>query len=128
VKRLKGFTLIELVIVIAILAILAAVAIPKFVDLSKKARMATAESEIGALRAAASLYYASLAVRGTPNFPGTTKQLLAYLQKGPTQLWCLTPKTLWGCDQIIGTTFMWKYNPTNGFIYKVGSTSGGWAW
>ncbi len=107
-RKLRGFTLIELVIVLAILAILAAVAIPKFVDLSKKARKATAESEIGSLRAAAQLYYASAAVAGTPTFPGTKAVLLNQLDQRPTQLSSVTTVR----------SFTWNYVGTTGTVTK----------
>jgi MSHA pilin protein MshA len=49
----KGFTLVELVTVIAVLGILAAVALPKFTDLQSQARVAKAQALYGQLKAAA---------------------------------------------------------------------------
>lgn len=61
----KGFTLIELIVVIVILGILAATAMPKFVDLSGDARKSVVDGVEGAMRSANSMLYAKASAAGT---------------------------------------------------------------
>jgi prepilin-type N-terminal cleavage/methylation domain-containing protein len=61
----KGFTLIELVMVIVILAILAAVAIPVFQNLRKEAKKATCAGNLGGIRSAVCIYYSNDAITGS---------------------------------------------------------------
>ncbi|OGF48844.1 MAG: hypothetical protein A2231_07385 [Candidatus Firestonebacteria bacterium RIFOXYA2_FULL_40_8] len=56
-KSKKGFTLIELMIVVAIIGILAAVAIPRFAQMLDKSREGATKGNLSAIRSSISIYY-----------------------------------------------------------------------
>lgn len=63
-KQQKGFTLIELIIVIVILGILAVTAAPRFIDIQKDARSETLQGIKAAIQGASQLVYAKAAIKG----------------------------------------------------------------
>ncbi len=66
----KGFTLIELIMVIVILGILAAVAVPKFFDITTQAHVKNQKAVLGNIRAGLQLYAANALVEdGARAFP-----------------------------------------------------------
>lgn len=78
----KGFTILELLIVIAIIAILVGMALPRFKGMQDEANIAKANGELRALRTAVESYY----IHQAPNaYPPTTSTLCAtYLTAATT--------------------------------------------
>ncbi|MFA5139372.1 MAG: type II secretion system protein [Elusimicrobiota bacterium] len=82
-KANKGFTLIELMIVVAIIGILAAIAIPKFADLIRKSNEGATRGNLGAVRSALSIYYGDMEGQ-YPDDPGALTLNQKYLRAIPT--------------------------------------------
>ncbi len=81
----KGFTLIELIMVIVILGILAAVAVPKFFSITTEAHTKNKEAVIGNVKSGLQLFAANKLVKtGSRSFPmGDTAVLDSILDEQP---------------------------------------------
>ncbi|QLE97479.1 prepilin-type N-terminal cleavage/methylation domain-containing protein [Neptunomonas phycophila] len=74
-KPQSGFTIIELVVVIVLLGVLAATALPRFIDISTDAQKAVLQSMGGSILSAANLVHAKAVIQGISNEPLTTIDL-----------------------------------------------------
>ena len=79
IRDQRGFTLIEIVMVIVLLGVLAAIAIPKYVDLKKDAQNATADGIVASVSSSAAIGYAKSAIAGTATYPTITELDASYL-------------------------------------------------
>ena len=109
IKNNKGFTLIELVMVIVILGILAAVAIPRFVDLQGSARTSTASGITGALAGQITMLHANKLINGSTY--SLTQIVGSIDQSGVTVATNGSTGVIATLSD--GSTFTWLYAPNN---------------
>lgn len=135
----KGFTLVELVIVIVILGLLAATALPRFINVTNEARLASMNGVAGGLRSAVALARAQYVVNGSNGatsvvMTGTTVATAAGTSNGgiptngPDGIGAAMPSpdgytVVYGSDPVTYTpinggsgTCQVRYDSTNGLV------------
>ena len=113
VREQRGFTLIELVVVITILGILAAFAVPRFVALEGEAREAATEALSGSVRAAASLAHAQWLAQGSTGTVDMEGQTITMVNGYPN---------LGTIDNTLADISGFTYNDGTGVFAKTGAS------
>lgn len=112
IRDQHGFTLIEIIMVIVLLGIIAAIAIPKYIDLRTEAANATASGVVGAIVSSAAIGYADMVTHNTSStFPNFTNLDGSYLQAQNVTLVSVPP---YWTAAIGGANYRFTYTQANG--------------
>jgi type IV pilus assembly protein PilA len=122
-SREQGFTLIELLVVVIIIGILAAIAVPVFLNQRKKGYDAAAKSDLRNLAGLEEIYLNDTGHYGTiaqvvalePTLSASHSVVLSVVRYDTAMGYCLSAKHL-------GSTEIWYYDSQGGGVLPVGTT------
>ena len=112
--REEGFTLIELIMVMVILGIIAAIAIPKYMDLTTDAKTNALKGALGSIRAAVSVQYANNVIKGNNVYPTLNATIFAE-NRIPDEPFTPTDAVKLSAS---GTGSIADFNDVGGWIYN----------
>lgn len=129
-KKEKGFTLIELIMVMVILAVLGSVALPQYVDLRAEARLAAEQGVAGGVRAGIVTFFVDPARGNRTSYPTTLDSVAnntacaqatpcygtVLQQGGITNDWTKLTATTYRSS--VNGTNVWTYTPGTGAFNK----------
>ena len=126
----RAFTLIELVAVIVVLAILAGVAIPKYIDYAANAKSSACKGILGGVRSAIANFYANSAVSGTPAFPTLIQMqtvgtvVTEAVPANPYHTLTNITSATWAATPPVSGSFGWNYDAAAGRFWANSTTVG----
>ena len=129
-RQSRAFTLIELVAVIVVLAILAGVAIPKYIDYAANAKASACKGILGGVRSAIANFYANSAVSGTPVFPTLVQMqtvgtvVTEAVPANPYNNLATITSAVWATTPPVTGSFGWNYDATTGRFWANSTSSG----
>jgi prepilin-type N-terminal cleavage/methylation domain-containing protein len=130
-----GFTLVELIVIIVVLAILAGVGIPVYMDHTVKARRAAIAGVLGGVRSAIGHFYLAQDVAGTPRYPTLVElQTTGVVLNEPMAVNPATGKSTVGAATYsaasppVDETIGWYYDASAGRFWSSSATYGSNTW
>ena len=112
-QKKKGFTLIELIMIIVILGILAAVAIPKYYNLQTQAKVSAEKGVLGGVRSGIATYYANACSTGTCAYAATLD--------GASTAACTTANPCFGTVMSLAVTQDWTKSSATSYTGPAGN-------
>jgi general secretion pathway protein G len=126
-----GFTLIELIAVIVVLAILSGVALPKYFDYAAQSKLSAVKGTLGGVRSAVANFYANSAVAGTPRYPTLTQlRTIGTVMQEPMPLNpyrnsnTISQRTWNANNPPVTGNAGWNYDPNAGKFWANSNTAG----